>query len=214
MKNTKLVLLGLSLLVSTAAVAQKIQAAPGTLAPRTGEQLKPKINPVVPLPGKARPGAVYETNTTSAEYSRKKAREENLLIEQKVSPQLKNADGVIRIDFGVARQGESFTTFFPFNITSLENVETVNTPTLSRKDYLRYIRLNNKSDVTNVQLVSGKLLGRSTQSVMNGNGFDMEYTASKPGAVDELVEVYTQKGNLIFRLTGYVAANGTEMSMK
>ena len=217
MKNTTIVLAALSLLLSTDAVAQKMQASSATSVPRNGERIIP-APPVVPLPGKvpATQGlqGAESHRTANAEYSRKKAREENLLIEQKVSPQLKNADGVIRIDFGVARQGESFTTFFTFNITTLENVETVTTPTLGFNDYERYSKLSAGSNITDVKLVSGTLLGRKTQSPINGNGFDIVYTATKPGAVDEWVEVYTKKGNLVFRLTGYVATESTEMSMK
>ncbi len=57
-------------------------------------------------------------------------------------------------------------------------------------------------------------MSRSTQNVTTGNGFDLVYAAQKTGAVDELVEVFTKKGNLIFRLTGYVVGSDTEVSGK
>ncbi len=115
MNKTATILTALSLLVSTAAMAQNSK---GQLQPRIAPAAP--VAPVVPPPAVKKDVAASAYSTEMAEHTLRRAREENRILDKKAGPQLKNADGLIRIDFGIAKQGESFSTFFPFNIATLE----------------------------------------------------------------------------------------------
>lgn len=220
MKQAKVTLLGLGLLLSSAAFAQKMIAVPAQKSGNDSRFIKAPPVPVAPAYAPAstdfgmrgvQPGSPGYTNTSRPVVAAVTGRTND----RKVSPELKSTDGVIRIDFGVAKQGDLIHTFFPFNIITLEPEETLTTPVLSSADYIRYSRFDKQSSVKDVKLTNGKLFHRGgAGSVMSGNGFDLAYQADKTGAVDEMVQVYTKQGNIIYRLTGYVLNKDTELSMK
>ena len=217
MKSTKITLAAMALLLSTAAMAQQ---STGVAPAKSERTVVVPVQPVQPvLPVRPAPAPVdQKIKNSQAERNHMKASLENEAVNQTtgrpVGQELKNAAGMIRIDFGVATAGDKITTFFPFNIATLEPEETPLTPVIDKADYIRYTALNRESGVKDVKLAVGMKYRRGGVGPMAGNGFNLAYLAAKPGAVDEVVQVYTKKGNILYRLTGYVVARGTDVSVK
>ncbi|PSK95206.1 hypothetical protein [Taibaiella chishuiensis] len=222
MKTVKITFAALALLLSAGAMAQ--QTTNVVLGKATGNsQVVAPVQPVEPV--RPAPAPVnYTEKARKSETAGANGMYNNPSFDRSVSNttpgqgrpvghDLKNAEGMIRIDFGVAMEGATVNTFFPFNIVTLQNEETEVTPVIQRSDYIRYTPLSRETGVTDVKLANGMKFRRGV-SAMSGNGFDLAYLASKPGAVDEVVQVYTKKGNIMYRLTGYVAAKGTSVSVR
>ncbi len=220
MKIAKITFAALGVLLSTGAMAQQTT---GVVSGKStgGNQVVVPAQPVQPMPAPA--PVNYNDNNRKSETAGKNGLYNNpsydrTLIttpgkERPVGHDLKNAEGMIRIDFGVAMEGATVNTFFPFNIVTLQSEETEVTPVIHRSDYIRYTPLSRETGITDVKLANGMKFRRGVDA-MSGNGFDLAYLAGKPGAVDEVIQVYTKKGNIMYRLTGYVAAKGTSVSVR
>ena len=219
MKNKKTILTALGLLLGAAAMAQQTTGAnemqqktpaSSSLKMHSGSSAITPVKPAEAEPGK---GDAKASGTESTRPNLYEKKQKEQAAEAKTSANEKELKGAINIDFGIAKEGESFATFFPFNIKTLESQETPATPFISRSDVERYSRYNNESGITDVKLAGGKY-SRGRDNTLEGNGFKVQYTAGKPGAVNETVEVFTKQGRILYHLTGYVVDKGTEMTMK
>jgi hypothetical protein len=118
-----------------------------------------------------------------------------------------NGIGMINIDFGIAKQGEEIVAYFPANFVTLEKEETLMTPSV---DLIRYARFTECKGVINVIPARNSKLNR-----IGHYGFEVFYnTTSAIGKVDEIIEVFTEKGNLYLRLTGFVVGKNTVITSK
>lgn len=220
MKSTKTILTALCVLLGATAMAQQTTGADGTqqkapasgpLKMRSGSSAITPVKPAETEPKKADTKASGTENTKPDLYKRKQKEQ---AAEGKTSVNDKELKGAINIDFGIAKEGESFATFFPFNIKTLESGETPATPVINRSDVERYSLYNNASGITDVKLAGGSKYAQRLDNTQQGNGFNVQYTAGKPGAVNETVEVYTKQGRILYHLTGYVVGKDTEMTMR
>jgi hypothetical protein len=219
MRNTKTILTALCVFLGTAAMAQQTTGANETQqkAPSSGplkmHSGSSAITPVKPAETEPKKADIKSSGTESTKPDLYERKQKEQAAEGKNSVNDKELKGAINIDFGIAKEGESFTTFFPFNIKTLESQETPATPVINRSDIERYSLYNNTSGITDVKLAGGKYAHR-LDNTRQGNGFNVQYTAGKPGAVNETVEVYTKQGRILYHLTGYVVEKDTEMTMK
>ena len=127
-----------------------------------------------------------------------------------------NIKGIITLSFGIVKQGESISTFFPFNINTLEREVSTATQSLDLKEFIRYENLNNPSAITDVKLAfkKGNMQNILLSSGVNGNGFNVTYSPTNQlGAVEESIIVFTAKGNMLYKLTGFVYAKDGETTI-
>lgn len=219
MKKTAVILTTLGLFLGSTVMAQKASSSGiSAKAAVNADQLRARNTGPTPLQIRPSGDMGAKSETWGASNNNGNPINRNTIVNKPenrpVSPQLKSDDGIIHIDFGIVQEGDNFPTFFPFNINTLEREETVATPVIKRSDYIRYSSINGgASGVTDVKLTNGTKFHRGANTVMNGNGFNLEYNADKPGAVDESVIVYTTKGNIIYRLTGYVLSKETGVTV-
>ncbi|KAA5534702.1 hypothetical protein F0919_08800 [Taibaiella lutea] len=170
------------------------------------------------LPGRTQnPQPAQQAILSDAEIRKTAAINKKKAIEIERSAVKDNRQGMITLNFGAVKQGESITTFFPFNIKTLEKEATIQTPVLGPGSFIRYFNYNNPSGISDVRLAFGKVkpLNLTETGGTKGNGFNITYSpTTQSGAVDETIMVYTTMGNLQYRLIGYVYGADAEITVR
>jgi hypothetical protein len=189
------------------------------LVPKT--TLIPSVNNTNP-PSSTLPGRGFQNSQppqqailSDAEIRKSAAINKQRAIEIERSAAKDNSQGMITLSFGAVKQGESITTFFPFNIKTLEREATIQTPVLGLSSFIRYFSYNNPSAISGVSLGFEKVkpLNVTETGGVKGNGFNITYSpTTQLGAIDETIMVYTTMGNLQYRLIGYVYGTDAEIT--
>ena len=163
------------------------------------------------------PAQNQQTTFSSAEIEKNAAINKQRTIEIEQRAARENSQGTITINFGVVKQGDNIVAFFPFNIKTLEKKVNSSTQPILLSEFKKFVSFNNPSEISDVRI--GFLNGSGQNVVLakgvNGNGFNVTYSPKTiTGAIDESVMVYTSKGNLLLRLTGYVYPDNNSVTKK